>query len=240
MTGLDNKDLAPDDSGFEAELALSDEDSLPWLETDEFDDRPAGVDAARIVGFAVVLLALVGVGLGGAWWYANRDGQSEFVADGSTVAAPDGPYKERPADPGGKEFAGTGSVAPVVGEGETREGTLRDDTPAPSIATLPVGEQPVAPVRPSPAPVPSAETPADTGGVSVQVGAYRNRAQAEAGWVTLQRQTTALNGVKRRIVKGEADIGTVYRLQALPGDLAAARALCEALKADGVACQVKR
>ncbi|XUU59353.1 SPOR domain-containing protein [Erythrobacter sp. HA6-11] len=233
--------MTSDNTGFDGELALED-DSLPWLESDEYDEASGELDTARIIGLVVVMLALVAVGVGGAWWFTNRDAATEHVADGSTVEAPPGPYKERPEDPGGKEFAGTGSVASAVGEGQTREGVLRDDPPAetagPSIATLPVGETPVQ-TRPSPTPA-EAEAPADTGGISVQVGAYRSRERAVIGWQTLQGQTTALNGVKRRIVKGEADIGTVYRLQALPGDLAAARALCDALKADGVACQVKR
>ena len=238
--------MTNDQSGFEEELALSGDESLPWLESDEYQEKSGELDAARIIGLVAIILAVIGVGAGGMWWFAQRNANPEYIADGSIVEAPETPYKERPADPGGKEFEGTGSVASAVGEGQTREGTLRDDPPetaaAPSISTLPVGEQPVAAPTPKPAPTQAAvdATPADTGGVSVQVGAYRSTARAEAGWQTLQRQTTALDGVKRRIVKGEADIGTVYRLQALPGDLAAARALCEALKADGVACQVKR
>jgi len=46
--------------------------------------------------------------------------------------------------------------------------------------------------------------------------------------------------VRYRIVQGQADIGTVYRLQALPGDLATARTLCNGLKADGIACNIKQ
>jgi hypothetical protein len=41
------------------------------------------------------------------------------------------------------------------------------------------------------------------------------------------------------VVEGKADIGTVYRLQALAGDAAGATDLCARLKAAGVACQVK-
>ena len=76
--------------------------------------------------------------------------------------------------------------------------------------------------------------------IAVQVGAYRDQATARAGWAALRRQTDALSGVEYRIVRGEADIGTVYRLQALPGDMAAARRLRDALQADGVASQIKR
>jgi dihydroxyacetone kinase len=41
-------------------------------------------------------------------------------------------------------------------------------------------------------------------------------------------------------VEGQADIGKVYRLQAVADDVAAAKRLCDALQSDGVACQVKR
>ena len=63
---------------------------------------------------------------------------------------------------------------------------------------------------------------------------------AEEGWRQINRQTDALSGVEYRIVRGEADIGTVYRLQALPGNMDAARRLADALEADGVASQIKR
>jgi hypothetical protein len=73
----------------------------------------------------------------------------------------------------------------------------------------------------------------------VQVAAYSNRSQAEAGWTRLTSQYEALSGLHHRVVEGQADIGTVYRLQAMAGNLAAANALCSKLKAAGLACQVK-
>jgi hypothetical protein len=73
----------------------------------------------------------------------------------------------------------------------------------------------------------------------VQVAAYSNRAQAEAGWTKLSTQYDALTGLHHRVVEGQADIGTVYRLQAVAGDAGAAHALCGKLKAAGLACQVK-
>ena len=48
-----------------------------------------------------------------------------------------------------------------------------------------------------------------------------------------------LSGVSHRVVEGRADNGTIYRLQAVTGDAAAAKALCGKLKAKGIACQVK-
>ncbi|MEP3050249.1 MAG: SPOR domain-containing protein [Erythrobacter sp.] len=212
------------------ELDLSDHESLPWLESDEDDDGAGAVDSARIIGFAVLLLVILAGIIGAIWFFSNRGGDEALVADGSTIEAPDGPFKERPDDPGGREFAGTGNVAPAVGEGETREGVVSDGNAegadgasGPSIATRTTTERPVS-----------------EDGVGVQVGAYGTRAQAEAGWVTLTRQTSVLSGVRHRVLKGEADIGTVYRLQAIASDGATADRLCRDLKADGLACQVKR
>ena len=45
--------------------------------------------------------------------------------------------------------------------------------------------------------------------------------------------------VVKAVSEGSADIGKVYRLQAVSADLASANALCSGLKASGVPCQVK-
>lgn len=206
------------------QLDLSADDSLPWLEADEEDEAAGGVDTAQVVGFALILITiLVGV-VGAIWYFGNRPGDPALVADGSTIEAPEGPIKERPEDPGGKEFDGTGNVAPVVGEGGTREGVM--DTDGPDTAAV---DEPDEPEQATPAPT----------GVGVQLAAYSSRARAEEGWRDLSRRTDALSGVRYRIEQGTVDIGTVYRLQAVAGDRAAADQLCAALKADGLDCQVK-
>lgn len=206
------------------ELDLSSDDSLPWLEADEEDEAAGGVDTSQVIGFALILITiLVGV-VGAVWYFGNRAGDADLVADGSLIEAPDGPVKVRPDDPGGKEFDGTGNVAPVVGEGGTREGVL--DTDEPKI--VPAGE-PEAAAEPAP----------DTSGVGVQIAAYRSRERAEQGWRDVSGRTSALSGVRYRIEEGTVDIGTVYRLKAVASDRAAADRLCAALKADGIDCQVK-
>jgi hypothetical protein len=88
-------------------------------------------------------------------------------------------------------------------------------------------------------PAASAPAVAAAAGTAVQVGAYSTRASADAAWARLSQQYSALSGVRHRVVEGQADIGTVFRLQALPGDGAAAGALCGRLKSAGLACQVK-
>ncbi|MEP5937142.1 MAG: SPOR domain-containing protein [Erythrobacter sp.] len=208
------------------ELALNDDDSLPWLESEDYDDD-GGVDTSRIIGFAAILLVILALVIGAVWYLTNRTGDDALVADGSTIAAPEGPYKERPDEAGGKQFAGTGDTSFAVGEGQTTESVIKDAEPdavaRPTLSTRTTDDKPVA-----------------QDGVGVQVGAYGSRALAETGWATLRNKTVLLNGVRHRVLKGQADIGTVYRLQAVSGDLASARSLCEALKGEGIACQVKR
>jgi hypothetical protein len=234
----------------EGELDLADTDSLPWLESDDEDESASGLDTRQILGFAGGLLVLLGAVVGGVWFISNRAVQDDAVADGSVIEAPAGPIKERPEDPGGKEFAGTGNVAPVVGEGGTRPAVVASGEtpplPGPD-GSLPTATKPV-PIKPtsaaSPAAKPSIETVAPasaptTAGVGVQLAAYGTRARAEQGWSDITRRTDALTGVKYRIVEGKVDIGTVYRLQAVTGSRAEAERLCAALKADGLDCQIK-
>ena len=214
--------------GQDGELDLSQDDSLPWLEADEDDEAAGTVDTGQIIGFALILLVIGLCFVGFIWFSANRTGDTELVADGSTIEAPEGPIKERPEDPEGKEFAGTGNVAPVVGEGGTREGVM--DTGEEGAGDSSSANEPDEP-QASPAP--------STGGVAVQLAAYSSRSRAEQGWNDLTRRTSALSGVRYRIEEGRVDIGTVYRLQAVANDRAAADRLCAALKADGLDCQVK-
>lgn len=225
------RSITGDDYLSDEQLTLADEDErLPWLESGEEDDDEGGVDTGRILGFAMFAALALAALIGGLWWFGNRSPDPELVADGSTIAAPEGPYKVRPSDPGGKTFEGTGNLAPGVGEGMDSEGRLAEPAaPRPTIDT------PQPEVTPTPA-----ATPAATGGVGVQVGAYSSKQDAEAGWQRLLSQTELLSGVSHRVVQGQADIGTVYRLQAVAGDAASASRLCTALKGDGVACQVKR
>jgi len=216
----------------DGELDLAASHSLPWLESYEEDEDAGGIDFTQVAGFVAVLLVVLVVVVAGAWFLTNRMDSEEVVADGSVIAAPEGPIKQRPDKPGGKEFAGTGNVAPLVGEGAARPGV--------------VAEPPVGLPKPAPAPAPSASaapaaapTAAPVAGVGVQLAAYGTRARAEQGWSEVTRRTEVLSGVKYRIVEGKVDIGTVYRLQAVAGSRAEAERLCAALKADGIECQVK-
>jgi hypothetical protein len=243
----------------DGELDLADTDSLPWLESDEEDEGAGGFDTGQILGFATALVLLMGAIVGGVWYISNKAAGGEAVADGSVIAAPEGPIKARPEDPGGKTFAGTGNVAPVVGEGGTRPAVVATTempplpgpggsaapkpatagNPAASSASASGGASASASGSASGAAASGAAPAANLSGVGVQLAAYSTRARAEQGWSELSRRTGKLAGVKYRIVEGKVDIGTVYRLQAVAGDRASADRLCAGLKADGLDCQVK-
>lgn len=215
------------------QLDLGDEDvRLPWLEgeDDEFEEQGS---SGMGQGLLLTVLGLVAVGLivGGVFW-ALRKPERQLVADGGVIAAPKEPYKTRPENPGGEVVSGTGDTSFAVAEGQSRSPRIddKDDTPKPGFVSVDKR------VKQAPS---AATTEAPLSGVGVQVGAYASRETAEAGWDTLKTQYPALSGVKHRIVEGKADIGTVYRLQAVPGDLAAAKTLCSGMKSAGLSCQVK-
>lgn len=233
----------PLDTGEQLTLT-GDDDALPWLAGDdeEYEDEGGGSDY-RILIFAVVALLALGGILWAAKSYFSGDGASSVVADGSTVAAPPGPYKERPENPGGQDVAGTGDLSYEVGEGVTREGRLAggEAAPAPSVDLAQGGASPAArPATGAGSAARPAAAPAASGGVGVQVGAFQSRERAETGWSELSGRYSVLQAVRHRVVEATVDGGKVYRLQAVAADGAAADALCRAIRNAGGDCQVKR
>ena len=217
------------------QLALAEpEDRLPWLESSDDDEEDyEGAGMGRLLGFVAMGLAALAVIVGGIWWATHRSPDQDMVADGSLIEAPKTPYKEAPRNPGGKTFDGTGDSSFAVSEGQNRPARLGDG--APSAPPAPAAGAPAAAGGAAAA----AKAPA-AGGVGVQVGAYSSQASAEAAWSKLAGQAGGLlSGVSHRVIEGNADIGKVYRLQAVAGDAAGANALCGKLKGAGISCQVK-
>jgi hypothetical protein len=234
------------DSRFEqtGELDLGDEDvRLPWLEGDDDEDQDRGAGTGQLVALVMVGLVALGLIVGLIWWLQRDRPDETLVADGETIEAPATPYKTKPANPGGNVVAGTGDTSFAVAEGQTRQVRMGTEAGASASAAK---DQPVPATLKTPTPAASASPAAptnastDMSGVGVQVGAYSTRELADKGWTRLSQQYETLAGMKYRIVEGRADIGMVYRLQALPGDAAAANRLCGSLKSAGLSCQVKR
>lgn len=211
-------------------LALGDEERLPWLESaDDVDfDEPAEGNS-RMIGFGVLAVLLLAALVGGIYWLSHR-GAAPAAADGSLIAASTEPYKVAPKDPGGKTFEGTGDASFKVSEGEKPAANLAGSAaPAPAPAPKPAAS------------APAAAAPAAPGsGIGVQVGAFSTSASAEAAWSKLTAAHAPLAGLSHRVVEGKADMATVFRLQAVASDVAAANALCAKLQAGGLKCQVKR
>lgn len=201
----------PDRGRERGEFALHGERSASWLAEDEEPE----IDTRRIALLALAALTLLALLAVGAWWLV-RDDSGPFVADGSTIHAPETPYKVRPDNPGGKVHDGTGDLSFAVGEGQTRQIKLAESNVPLAGAT-------------------------DEPGVGVQVGAYSSSADARTAWRDLRGKLgDVLEGVDYRIVEGRADVGTVYRLQAVAPNVDQARLLCSRLRTSGVACQVKQ
>lgn len=211
-------------------LALGDEERLPWLEgADDVDGDEEGSGNGRLIGFAVMGLIVLAALIGGIW-YATNKASGPADADGSLIEASKEPYKVAPSDPGGKTFAGTGDSSFKVSEGEKPVANLAvsaSATPSakPGAAASAGPDKPAAPVA---------------GGVGVQIGAFSSSAAAETAWNKLTVTHEPLKGLQHRVIEGKADIGTVYRLQAVSGDVSTANALCQKLLAGGLKCQVKR
>lgn len=221
------------EAGFEPppQLDLGDEDvRLPWLEGDE-DDEEEGRGSGAAQGLLLVLLGLVAIGVivGGLFWAMRDRPDAQLVADGGVIEAPAEPYKTRPDDPGGQVVDGTGDTSFAVAEGQTRSPRIGGSA----------GAAPGFDGMASPKPAETGAAAPASGGVGVQVGAYSSREAAETGWTALKSQYPALADLSHRILQGKADIGTVYRLQAVAADRAAARTLCGGMQGAGLSCQVK-
>lgn len=220
-----------------AALDLGDRDRLPWLENQEEDEDYYAVDTRRVIAAVIGGLLVLALVVGGVWALTHRKGEGTPVADGSVIGGSDQPYKQAPASPGGKQFEGTGDTSFAAAQGKDRPAQLANGDAAKDIAPAkaPATKPDAAKAEPA-----AAAAPVDAGPVGgvVQIAAYSSEAVARTGWDRLVQQHEMLKGANHRIVQGQADIGTVYRLQLITG-AGGGSALCEKLKAEGVPCQVK-
>lgn len=132
------------------------------------------------------------------------------------------------------------SVASIIQQSQTPP-AIRPTVPA--TPTGPATGAPRSIVPAAPAPAATAPKPAASGGVALQIGAFKTRAEADAAW-------RAYSGKHAALLKGygpdiqEADLGdkgTWYRLRIAGfGDREMASALCDRLKADGGGCFLGR
>ncbi|NJC32665.1 hypothetical protein GGR88_000139 [Sphingomonas jejuensis] len=242
----------------QGDLLLSDEDRLPWLEpaSPERARDPRG--ALRWVVLGLGALLLLGLLIAGGLWLTR--GGDATDGGGALIRAPQGPYKVRPADPGGMEVEGRGDASFAASEGETINGAID------------LAAQPEAPVEgqvvtqaapPPPPPAASASRSASaaipqsggrltaaapgtsarvaqpsTGGSLVQLGSFNSERRAREAWTILSGRFTVLADRTPQVATGEVAGRDVYRLRLDAGSPAAARELCQRLRVGGEACLV--
>jgi hypothetical protein len=206
---------------------ISDEDRLPWLEAVEDEEGDGGPGAGRLIAWILVGLVVIGLVVGGLFWLGNRN--RDDGGGGEIIAAPEGDYKVRPAEPGGMNVTGEGAAAQAASEGAEPKGRI--DT-----SQLP--ETPVA--RPAPAAAPPAATPAPppprpAAGpmATIQLGAFSSQANANEAWGELSSRFRYLAPLSRQLVPVQSGGRTLYRLRASG---AGAAEVCRRLQVAGETC----
>jgi len=222
-----------------------DEDRLPWLEAVDDEDAPPAISAGKMLAGVVVVLLALGMVAGVSFWVGREDGP--VGGEPELIAAPEGPYKVEPENPGGLDVAGDSETAFATSAGEDTDAALdttklkeppriavrpepKPAPPPPVTRTLPPNEtkEPVASPPPAAAPA----------GPTIQLGAYSSRAKAETGWVLLSSRFGAVAALTKRIEQATVNGKTVYRLRAVAPDRGAAQAACDTVKAGGESCVV--
>lgn len=209
-----------------------DEAQLPWLQAAEDEDEPRGVSARKMLAaLAIVLLAGLIVA-GTFFWLGQRDAATNGPPE--LIAAPPGPYKVRPPDPGGLDVAGDSQTAFETSAGEDPDAQL-DTSRLPEVPSPPAAKPPAGQATPEPAAPPKpAPQPSGARGTVLQLGAYKNQQQAERAWSALSARFPAVSSMTKMIVAFPGGI----RLRAAAATPADAAAACSTLKAAGENCFV--
>lgn len=225
------------------DIRADEDDRLPWLEAVEEDSDEAGPSALKLIVAVLIGLAAIGGIVGGIFWLGNRDGAANRPPE--TIAAPQGPYKVKPDNPGGMAVEGQGATAFDAAQGGSPNASIDTD----AVAETPVTAQPKAPAAKEPpvlkappptnAPAPRATpaepaaTPAAAGGGTIQLGAFPNGAAAEKAWKALSGRFAYLAPLSHSVVSANVNGKTYYRLRASgPG----AAGICGRLKVAGEQC----
>ena len=211
------------------ERGIYDEGQLPWLQAVEDEDQPRGVSARKMLA-ALAIVLVAGLLVAGTFFWLGQRG-AEVTGPPELIAAEPGPYKVKPADPGGLDVAGESETAFQTSAGEDKDAQL-------DLSAVP--EQPVVTLKPEPKPEAPATQPerpaAPTGGSGsvIQLGFFDNQTQAERAWSALSARfpnIAAMNKITMPYSKG-------IRLRAGAASPAEARAACQKLKAAGENCFV--
>ena len=207
------------------------DERLPWLEPVEYEDGPTGVSARKML--ALVAVVLIGAALvAGSFFLVGR----QDPAGPSTpelIRAEPGPYKVKPEDPGGLDVAGESETAFQTSAGEDQDALLDPVKVPMQPADKPkaADEAPDAPVAAAPVKPPAPDAPAAAGGTVIQLGAFKNSAQAERAWSALSARFPSVAALNKMVVPFSGGV----RLRASG---ATAQQACDAVRAGGENCFV--
>jgi cell division protein FtsN len=216
-----------------------DEDSLPWVQEVEDEDAPGGISARTMLAGFIIVLIIAAIVAAAFFWLGRRD---VVTAGGpELIRAPAEPYKVKPQDPGGLDVAGESQTAFETSAGQDVDSRLnlpgqqQEQQAAPEAPPKETKEPVAAPPAAAPPP-----TPSGASGSVIQLGAYRNTAQAERAWTALSTRFGALSGLTKMVVPYSAGGSSGYRLRAAAGSPEQAKQVCQSLRAAGESCFVAR
>jgi cell division protein FtsN len=221
-----------------------DEDSLPWLQEVEDEDAPRGISARAMLAGVLVVLIVAAVVAGAFFWLGSRNGG--IAGEPELIRAPATPYKVKPEDPGGLDITGESQTTFQTSAGQDvdsrlnlgatgREDVAAEESPQEPAATAPAAEKPAA--KPAP---PAAPKPSGAPGSVIQLGAFKNTAQAERAWTALSARFGMLSAMTKIVVPYSANGSSGYRLRAAASSPDAARQACQAIEAGGESCFIAR
>ncbi len=219
-----------------------DDGQLPWLQAVEDEDEPRGVSARKMLAALLVILLAGAIVAGTFFWMGRRD--LAFNGPPELIRAEPGPYKVRPANPGGLDVAGESETAYETSAGADNDAQLdlnavaekpvtKPPKEAPPAASTPAGPTPAAPTKSAPQPE---AMPTGGSGSVIQLGAFANQAQAERAWSALSARFPAVAAMNKMIIPFSGGI----RLRAGAASSADAKQACQLLKAAGENCFVAR
>lgn len=221
-----------------------DEDSLPWLQEVEDEDAPRGISARTMfIGLIIVLIVAAAVA-GAFYWLGSRNGG--IAGEPELIKAPAMPYKVKPDDPGGLDIAGESETTFQTSAGQDVDSRLNlgatggEDVSAQQAPPQSSDETAATPKPAEAAPPPPAPKPSGAAGSVIQLGAFKNTAQAERAWAVLSARFGALAGMTKMVVPYSANGSNGYRLRAAASSPDAARQACQAIQAGGESCFIAR
>ncbi|MEO6198427.1 MAG: SPOR domain-containing protein [Sphingomicrobium sp.] len=213
-----------------------DDGQLPWLEAVEDEDEPRGLSGRKMLAALLVVIAAALIVAATFFWLGRRDSVGNGPPE--LIEAQPGPYKVKPADPGGLDIAGDSETAFETSAGEDPDAQLdlsKVAGAARSEPKPPAAVEAEAKIAPPPTTAPPTAASGGSGSV-IQLGAFQNKAQAERAWTALSGRFPAIAAMTKMVVPFSGGI----RLRASAGSAGEAGAACQALKAAGENCFVAR